>query len=133
MFVAGDVVKNKISSKLATVTHVLDDGMIRVRFDGDTGTVELHHSRFQEFTYPNFDKPFAYVDPETFKRGDYIQVTDGDSMTVCGAALNELDTFGYTTFDVLTDDGRYLSFNNNYVKVVVLFRADIARGQMPNY
>jgi hypothetical protein len=133
MFVAGDVVKNKLNSKLATVTDVLKGDMIRVRFDGDTGTVELHASRFQAHTGPNFEQPFEHVDPETFKKGDYIQVTDGNGVTVKGAALTELNTSGYATFDLLTDDGRYLDFNNNYVNVNVLFRADIARGQMPAY
>jgi hypothetical protein len=132
MFVAGDVVKNKLNSKLATVTERLEDDMIRVRFDGDTGTVELHASRFQAHTGPNFEQPFEHVDPETFKKGDYIRVRDAEQV-VQGAALSDIGTFGYASFDILTDDGQYLEFNSNYVDVVVLFRADIARGQMPKY
>lgn len=133
MFLAGTVVKSKINSKLATVTDVLGNGMIRLRFDGDTGTVELHESRFVTYTGPNFDKPLEYVDPETFKKGDYVQVTDSNGVTVKGAALDDLGSFGYATFDVLSDDGQYFEFNSNYVTIVVLFRADIARGQLPNY
>jgi len=132
MFSAGEVVKNKINSKLATVTEVLEDGKIRVRFDGDTGTVELHESRFQAHTGPNFEKPFDYVDPQTFKKGDYIRVRHAEQVFQ-GAALSDIATFGYATFEMLTEDGQYLEFNANYVDIVVLFRADIARGQMPKY
>lgn len=133
MFVAGDVVKNRITSSIATVTEVLGNDRVRVRFDGEISSVELHASRFQSHTVLEADQPFPPVDPETFKKGDYIQVTDGYRGTVKGAALSQLDSFGYATFDMLTDDGRYLEFNSNYVTIDVLFRADIARGQMPNY
>lgn len=132
MFVIGSTVKNKINSKIGTVTHILDDGMIRVRFDGDTGTVPLHHTRFEAHAVVVLDVPFSHVDPETFKKGDYIRVTDAER-TVQGAALNQLDSFGYSHFEVLTDDGQYLEFNANHVSIVVLFRADIARGHLPNY
>lgn len=133
MFAIGSTVKNKFNNKIGTVTHIQDGGMIRVRFDGDTGTVPLHHSRFEAHAVVVLDVPFNHVDPETFKKGDFIRVTDAERGTVQGAALTEVNTFGYSTFDMLTDDGQYLEFNANYVDIVVLFRADIARGQMPNY
>lgn len=134
MFAVGSTVKNMLNNKLATVTHILDDGMIRVRFDGDSGTVALHHSRFEAHPISvNIDTPFGYQDPETFKKGDYVQVTDKEGVIYKGAALHDINITGYSTFDLLSDDGRYLNFNANYVSIVVLFRADIARGQMPNY
>lgn len=133
MFAIGSTVKNKLNSKLGTVTHILDDGMIRVRFDGDTGTVPLHHSRFESYAVIVLDTPSGYTDPETFKKGDYVQVTDKDGVVVKGAALGDINTFGYSSFELLTEDGCLLEFNANYVTIVVLFRADIARGQMPAY
>lgn len=133
MFALGSTVKNKLNNKIGTVTHILDDGMIRVRFDGDTGTVPLHHSRFEAHAVVVLDTPFTHVDPETFKKGDYIQVTDAEHGTVKGTALSEMNTFGYSSFDMLTEDGKYLEFNANYVAIDVLFRADIARGHLPNY
>jgi hypothetical protein len=133
MFPVGATVKNKLNSKIGTVTHQLDDGMIRVRFDGDTGTVPLHHSRFESFGVVVLDTPTAYVDPETFKKGDYVQVTDNNGVVYKGAALNDLGTTGYSVFELLTENGQLLDFNANYVGIVVLFRADIARGQLPNY
>ena len=133
MFAVGSTVKNKFSNKIGTVTHILDDGMIRVRFDGDTGTVPLHHSRFEAHSVVVLEQPFTHVDPETFKKGDYIKVRNNDGVTVKGAALGDIDTFGYSNFELLSDDGQLLNFNANYVTITVLFRADIARGQMPNY
>lgn len=133
MFAIGSTVKNKINNRIGTVTHILDDGMIRVRFDGDTGTRPLHYTRFASHAVDLNDVPSNNVDPETFKTGDHIQVTDPERGTVKGTALTELNSFGLSGFDMLTEDGQYLTFNANHVAIVVLFRADIARGDLPKY
>ena len=133
MFTAGDVVRSKINGKLATVVRVLESsGLIRVRFDGAPDTIDLHPSRFEKETLKASSAP-AGPPEQTFKKGDYIQITDGNGVTHRGAALSDIYTTGLAGFDMLTDDGEYLSENANYVNIVVLFRADIARGQMPKY
>jgi hypothetical protein len=135
-FKPGDTVKAVISGKRATVLSTPEaqgNGMIEVRFDGDTGSVVLHHTRFDLFEVKKISLPDEPYRDDIFERGDYILVTDKDGVGYSGAALNTIGHVGFATFKLLTNDGRLLDFNYNFVDVEVIFRADIARGIEPSY
>lgn len=133
-FVKGQTVRSKLTSKLGTVVGVPEaagNGLIEVRFDGDTGTMPIHHSRFEAIDVKRIT-PNDY-DPYLFKKGDFIRVTTKAKDVYEGTAMHSIQDTGSALFDLLTKDGKLLDFNCNYVEVENLFRADIARGDMPKF
>jgi hypothetical protein len=134
-FVKGQTVRAIFSKKLATVVGIPEaagEGLVEVRFDGDTGSVRLHFSRFEAIDVKHIDTSNAY-NPYLFRKGDFIRVLDKGKAVYEGTAMTDIQDIGSALFQMLTKDGKLLDFNCNYVEVTNLFRADVARGDMPKF
>lgn len=133
-FLRGQTVRSKLSSKWGTIVSIPEAagvGLIEVRFDGDTGSVQLHHSRFEAVDVKHIT--LNGYNPYLFKKGDFIRVTTKAKDVFEGTAMHDIQDTGSSLFELLTKDGKLLDFNCNNVEVVNLFRADIARGDNPKY
>lgn len=134
-FHVGQTVRSKFHpKKMATVVAVPEAagmGLVEVRFDGDTGSVQLHYSRFESVDVKHITLN-GYT-PYLFKKGDFIRVITESEDVFEGTAMHDIQDTGSSLFELLTKDGKLLDFNCNYVEVINLFRADIARGDMPKF